>query len=85
MKLKKRGKSTSEIEINISSFGLWLLVDGQEYYAPYKNYPWFYNAKVSDIYNVELTNKEHLYWPNLDVDINVDCLKHPEKYPLRYK
>jgi hypothetical protein len=25
-----------------------------------------------------------LHWPDLDVDIDIDALKHPEAYPLKY-
>jgi hypothetical protein len=27
----------------------------------------------------------HLYWPDLDVDLEIDNLKNPEKYPLKSK
>jgi Protein of unknown function (DUF2442) len=28
--------------------------------------------------------KAEIHWPDLDVDIDVDALKHPEAYPLKY-
>jgi len=27
----------------------------------------------------------HLYWPDLDVDLEIDNLENPEKYPLKDK
>jgi len=27
----------------------------------------------------------HLYWPELDVDLEIDNLENPEKYPLKSK
>jgi hypothetical protein len=24
-----------------------------------------------------------LYWPDLDVDLSVDSIRHPERFPLR--
>jgi hypothetical protein len=27
----------------------------------------------------------HLYWPELDVDLEIDDLENPEKYPLKWK
>jgi len=41
-------------------------------------------AKISDIYNVELLHGIHLRWPALDVDLNLGALENPEKYPLIY-
>jgi hypothetical protein len=25
---------------------------------------------------------EHLYWPELDVDLSVESIEHPERFPL---
>ena len=84
MKSNKLGKNTSEIEIHTSPFGMWLLVHDTEYFLPYEDYPWFKEAKISDIYNVELLHESHLHWPALDVDLDLDTLENPEKYPLIY-
>ena len=27
----------------------------------------------------------HLYWPELDVDLSVESIEHPERYPLKAK
>ena len=31
---------------------------------------------------MQLLHEEHLYWPKLDVDLDLDRILHPEKYPL---
>lgn len=86
MKLQKLGKNILEVEVlNISKHGIWLYVKGKEYFLPYQEYPWFKEAKVSEIYNLELLHGFHLYWPDLDVDLELESLEHPEKYPLVYK
>ncbi len=82
MKSGKLGKTISLVEINISAFGVWLMVHDKEYFLSYKEYPWFSKAKISDVYNVELHHKKHLYWPTLDIDLDIDSLKNPEKYPF---
>ena len=84
MKSNKLGKSISAIEINSSNIGMWLLVHDTEYFLPYKDYPWFQDAKISDIYNVELLHDTHICWPMLDIDLDLDALENPEKYPLVY-
>jgi len=86
MKLQKLGKNTSDFEIlNISKKGIWLYVSEKEYFMPYEEYPWFKEAKVAEIYNLELPSEGHLYWPDLDVDLEVETLENPEKYPLIYE
>jgi hypothetical protein len=66
----------------MGAHGLWVFVGGKEYLLPYKEYPWFKNATVSQITNLELHHNAHLYWPFLDVDLSLDCLENPDKYPL---
>jgi hypothetical protein len=85
MKYAKRGKNISEVEIQgISKFGVWLYVKGNEYFLPYEEYPWFIDARVSDVMNVRLINANHLEWPELDVDLELESLETPGKYPLKF-
>ncbi|MGH8222892.1 MAG: DUF2442 domain-containing protein, partial [Woeseiaceae bacterium] len=37
---------------------------------------------IGQLLNVELPSAHHLYWPELDVDIAVESLDHPERFPL---
>lgn len=85
-KLKKPGKSTSNAEVqNISQHGIWILIDEKEFFLPFAQYPWFQEATVNQIYDVQYEHKKHLHWPSLDVDLEVDSLKQPEAYPLIYR
>ncbi len=85
MKLETLGTNTSEIEVaNVDSHGIWLLVKGKEYFLSYKDYPWFENARINDIIRVELLHGFHLYWPLLDVDLDLSSLEHPSETPLTY-
>ena len=78
--------STSDVEVaNIDKHGLWVCARGAEYFLPYSEYPWFRDAKVADILDVELLHEDHLYWPSLDVDLSVKTLRDPEAYPLTYQ
>lgn len=80
------GINTSAAEVQgISAHGLWLWVREKEYFLSYEDYPWFANAKVQDVFHVQLLHGCHLYWPELDVDLDIDTLEHPEAYPLRSK
>ncbi len=83
MKSSTLGASTSQAEItNVDTHGIWVLVQGKEYFLPHEDFPWFKKAKVEDILQVELHHGEHLYWPALDVDLALDSLENPGKYPL---
>ena len=86
MKSAKRGKSTSAVEVQgASRFGVWLYVSGAEFFLPYEEYPWFKDATLAETMNVRLINGNHLEWPDLDVDLELESLQSPEKYPLKYK
>jgi hypothetical protein len=83
MKSAALGKRTSGLEVtNISSHGFWLLLADEELFVPFKDFPWFKDASVSEILNVEWPQPQHLYWPDLDVDVAVESIRHPEKFPL---
>ena len=78
------GTATSEAEVtNISQHGFWLLLDGRELFAPFEEFPWFKQAPVHAILKLERPSSGHLYWPDLDVDLSVDSIEHPERYPLK--
>jgi len=70
---------------NIDRFGFWLLIEDREYFLPYEEFPWFRNAKVEQILNVERLHADHLRWPDLDVDLSLESLADPEAFPLIYK
>ena len=80
-----RGTSTSrKAEVsNISAHGFWILVDGREFFLPFEVFPWFKRATVAAILHLERPQPHHFYWPDLDVDLSLDSIEHPEKYPLR--
>ena len=77
------GRSTSHVEVtNVSPHGCWLFIGEQELFVSFKAFPWFEDASIREITRVELPSPHHLYWPELDIDLAVDSLTHPERYPL---
>ena len=77
------GTATSNVEVtNISQHGFWLLLDDRELFLPFKEFPWFKRATVEAIVRVERPAPGHLHWPDLDVDLAVESIEHPERYPL---
>ena len=83
MKSAALGPSTSPAEVtNVSAHGFWLFVGERELFVPFDEFPWFREASVRAITNVRLPSPHHLYWPDLDIDLAVECIEHPEKFPL---
>ena len=83
MNSAKLGKSASTAEVtNVSKHGFWILLDNEELFVPFSQFPWFKDAPVSQLLNVEWPQPHHLYWPDLDVDLAVESIRHPEKFPL---
>ena len=83
MKSGTLGPSTSPVEVtNVSTHGFWLFIGQRELFVSFREFPWFKEASVGAITHVELPSPHHLYWPELDVDLAVESIEHPEKYPL---
>lgn len=83
MKSSKNRKDILVSVENITPFGIWLYIKGNEYFLSYQDYPYFQDQTLSSIQDVQLVHESHLYWPELDVDLEIDNLDNPEKYPLR--
>lgn len=62
-----------------------MLIDDGELALPYAEFPWFKEATIQQILNVLGPTADHLYWPDLDVDLSVESIRHPENFPLRAK
>ena len=79
----KRGTSTSVPEVtNVSKHGFWILIAGRELFLLFEKFPWFREVPVGKLLNVQLPHPHHLYWPDLDVDLTVESIEHPERFPL---
>ena len=86
MSSRPHGITTSGVEVtNISSHGVWLLVGDRELFMSYEDFPWFKDASVAKVLNVEEQSPCHFYWPDLDVDLSIETIEHPERFPLRAK
>jgi hypothetical protein len=67
---------------HVSKRGLFLQLDGSERFLAFKLFPWFRDAPVRAVFNVRRPTPDHLRWPDLDVDLDLDSFAHPERYPL---
>ncbi|HVN76304.1 MAG TPA: DUF2442 domain-containing protein [Thermoanaerobaculaceae bacterium] len=77
------GRRTSAAEVtNVSRWGFWLLIDERELFVPFELFPWFRDVSIGQLVDVTMPHPGHLYWPRLDVDLAVDSIEHPDRYPL---
>ena len=80
------GKTTSELEAtNISSHGILLFSNREELFLSYHDFPWFKEAPVGKILHVEEPSPGHYYWPDLDIDLGIETIKHPEQFLSKQK
>ena len=77
--------NTAPVEVtSISRRGLEVRVEGKAKFLPFVEFPWFADAPVSEVFEVEMPGPGHLHWPSLDIDLEVDSIDHPERYPLMF-
>ncbi len=78
-------QSTSVSVLMINDKGLMLSVLGNDYFVSYNRLPWLRDARVSEVLNVQMSGRTAIEWPSLDIDLEIESLKHPERYPLIMK
>jgi hypothetical protein len=77
------GITTTVAEVtNVSKHGFWLLLGDEELLLPFDQFPWFKQATVEQLTTVEWPTPDHLYWPQLDVDLSVSSIRRPQDFPL---
>jgi len=74
---------TSQVEVtNVSLHGFWLLTNDRELFLPFDDFPWFRDAPIGKVLTVEEPTPGHFFWPDLDVDLGIESIEHPERFPL---
>ena len=82
---KNNTNSTSVSVLMINAQGIMISVAGQDFFLSYNRIPWMREASINDVLNIQMCGNEAIEWPNLDVDLEIDSLRHPERYPLLIK
>lgn len=67
---------------NISTHCFWLLLGNEELAVPFSEFPWFKKATVEQLGDVQRPTEDHLYWPQLDVDLSIASIRNPDQFPL---
>ena len=77
------GTTTLAAEVtHVSKNGFWLLLGDEELLLPFEQFPWFRKATIDQLSNVERPTVNHLYWPELDIDLALESIRTPAEFPL---
>ena len=79
---RDKGNAISASVLMINNQGVMISVEGNDYFLSYNRVPWLMDATVRNILNIKMSGKNAIEWPDLDIDLEIDSLKHPERYPL---
>lgn len=83
--LSTDSQNTSVSVLMINAQGIMLSVQGNDFFISYNRMPWLRNARISDVLNVRMSGRSAIEWETLGVDLEIESLKHPERYPLIMK
>lgn len=83
--LNASSQNTSVNVLMINAQGIMLSVLGNDYFVSYNRMPWLRDARISDVLNVRMCGHSAIEWEALGVDLEIESLKHPERYPLVMK
>ncbi len=82
---RNNSNSTLVSVLMINAQGIMISVLGNDYFISYNRIPWMQDAPIRSVLNVQMSGPEAIEWPDLDVDLEIDSLRHPERYPLVIK
>ena len=82
----KHGTTTSDVEVHdVAEDGFWLRIGRERLRVPYAEFPWFRGARLDQVLNVTMPHADSVRWPDLDIDLAVESIRHPERFPLVYR
>jgi len=85
-KSTKRGTNTSDVEVkDVSEEGFCLRIGGERLRVSYDEFPWFRNAPLAHVLHVTMPHADSVRWPDLDIDLAVESIRHPDHFPLVYR
>lgn len=77
------GTATLQVEVTHDcAHGLWLLLGDEQLLLTFEDFPWFRAASIDQLLNVQWPTPDHLYWPDLDIDLSVASIRQPDQFPL---
>jgi hypothetical protein len=59
------------------------LAGDAEHFLSFQEFPWFKRAPIAAVLNVSEESPGNFHWPELDIDLSLECIQHPERFPLK--
>ena len=85
-KFARRGNAILDVEVtDVSKDGFCLRIGHERLHLPYKEFPWFRDAPLAHVRKVTMPYPDSVRWPDLDIDLAVESIRHPERFPLVYR
>jgi hypothetical protein len=85
-KSKIVGGNITDVEVTgLTQHGFWLYVGDRELFVSFREFPWFTDASIKQLMNVRWPSPDHLHWPDLDIDVSIESIEHPERFPLHFE
>lgn len=63
--------------------GFWLVLGARKLFLSLAQFPWFREFTLRELTSVRRPSPQHLCWPEFDIDLDVDSIANPKRYPLR--
>ena len=80
---KTNGENTLETKTYFASStseGVNIVVSGKAYFLRYTDFPWFEYCNAFELRNMT-ADRWGVYWNDLDIDLSMESIEHPEQYP----
>ena len=77
------GTVTSPIEVvQLTPQGVWLAYHEKEFFLDHDLFPWFRDSTAAQVFNVQEISLGHFFWPDIDVDLDLERIQNPDRFPL---
>jgi len=84
MRSLRNGRTTHPVSVGaMSPRGFWLLLGERKLFLAFAQYPWFREFTPRELAGVRRPSPQHLRWPEFDIDLDVDAIENPARYPRR--
>lgn len=74
--------ATNAVTVERRGDSVLLTVLGESFLLDPVRYPWFVGLDEATLQDVDFWFEHHVHWEGPDIDLDLDALRHPEKYPL---
>lgn len=77
------GKGRPRVEVtHISRNGFWLLLDDEAVLVRFDDCPWFRDATIAALVDVQWPSPDRLYWPRLGLDLPMEMVRPSANLPM---